>query len=96
MTAAQDIHIDLMHVLYVHSRVMGGGGGGGGGVITKYSRGAGTCMQGRRKQLAFGTAECSSVPTVLYNVLSPSNNVMESHMYEMSICMDVHNAIIYI
>ena len=34
MTAAQDIHIDLMHVLYVYSRVMGGGG-----VITKYSRG---------------------------------------------------------
>ena len=29
MTAAQDIHIDLMHVLYVYSRVMGGGGGGG-------------------------------------------------------------------
>ena len=28
MTAAQDIHIDLMHVLYVYSRVMGGGGGG--------------------------------------------------------------------
>ena len=24
MTAAQDIHIDLMHVLYVYSRVMGG------------------------------------------------------------------------
>ena len=41
MTAAQDMHIDLMHVLYVYSRVMGGGGGG---VITKYSRGAGTCM----------------------------------------------------
>ena len=40
MTAAQDIHIDLMHVLYVYSRVMGEGGG----VITKYSRGAGTCM----------------------------------------------------
>ena len=35
MTAAQDIHIDLMHILYVYSRVMGGGGG----VITKYSRG---------------------------------------------------------
>ena len=34
------IHIDLMHVLYIYSRVMGGGGG----VITKYSRGAGTCM----------------------------------------------------
>ena len=32
----QDIHIDLMYVLYVYSRVMG--------VITKYSRGAGTCM----------------------------------------------------
>ena len=30
MTAAQDIHVDLMHVLYVYSRVMGGGGGGGG------------------------------------------------------------------
>ena len=27
---AQDIHIDLIHVLYVYSRVMGGGGGGGG------------------------------------------------------------------
>ena len=39
MTAAQDIHIDLMHVLYVYSRVMGPGG-----IITKYSRGAGTCM----------------------------------------------------
>ena len=26
MTAAQDMHIDLMHVLYVYSRVMGGGG----------------------------------------------------------------------
>ena len=25
MTATQDIHIDLMHVLYVYSRVMGGG-----------------------------------------------------------------------
>ena len=24
---AQDIHIDLMHVLYVYSRMMGGGGG---------------------------------------------------------------------
>ena len=33
MTAAQDVHIDLMHVLYVYSRVMGGG------IITKYSRG---------------------------------------------------------
>ena len=43
MTAAQDIHIDLMHVLYVYNRVMGGGGGGE-GVITKYSRRAGTCM----------------------------------------------------
>ena len=32
MTAAQDMHIDLMHILYVYSRVMGG-------VITKYSRG---------------------------------------------------------
>ena len=41
MTAAQDMYIDLMHVLYVYSRVMGGGGGG---EITKYSRGAGTCM----------------------------------------------------
>ena len=28
MTAAQDIHVDLMHVLYVYSRV-----------ITKYNRG---------------------------------------------------------
>ena len=29
MTAAQDMHdiVDLMYVLYVHSRVMGGGGG---------------------------------------------------------------------
>ena len=37
MTAAQDMHIGLMHVLYI---------GGGGGVITKDSRegGAGTCM----------------------------------------------------
>ena len=34
MTAAQDIHINLVHVLYVYSRVMGGGG-----VTTKYSRG---------------------------------------------------------
>ena len=33
MTAAQDIHIDLMHVLYVYSRMMGGGGG-----ITKHSK----------------------------------------------------------
>ena len=24
----QDMHIDLMHVLYVYSRVMSGGGGG--------------------------------------------------------------------
>ena len=39
----QDMHIDLMHVLYVYSRVMRGGGGGG-GVLTKYSRGAGTCI----------------------------------------------------
>ena len=31
---AQDMHIDLMHVLYVYSRVMRGGG-----VLTKYSRG---------------------------------------------------------
>ena len=31
MTAAQDMHIDLMHVLYVYNRVMG--------VIIKYSRG---------------------------------------------------------
>ena len=37
---AQDMHIDLMHVLYVYSRVMIGGGG----VLTKYSRGAGTCI----------------------------------------------------
>ena len=36
----QDIHIDLMHVLYVYSRVMVGGGG----VNTKYNRGSGTCM----------------------------------------------------
>ena len=45
MTATKDIHIDLMHVLYVYSRVIGGGGGGGGGggVITKYSRGV-RCM----------------------------------------------------
>ena len=40
MTAAQDIHIDLMHVLYVYRRVMRGGGGGG-GVLTKYSKGRG-------------------------------------------------------
>ena len=33
MTATEDIHIDVMHVLYVYSRVMGGR------VITKYSRG---------------------------------------------------------
>ena len=39
MTAAQDIHIDLIHVLYVYCRVMGGGR-----IITKYTRGAGTCM----------------------------------------------------
>ena len=39
MTAVQDIHIDLIHVLYVYRRVIGGGWGGGGGVITKYSRG---------------------------------------------------------
>ena len=38
----QDMHIDLMHVLYVYSRVIRGEGGGG--VITKYSRGAGTSM----------------------------------------------------
>ena len=31
------MYIDLIHVLYVYSRVMGGGGG----VITKYSRGGG-------------------------------------------------------
>ena len=38
----QDMHIDLMHVLYVYSRVMRGEGGG---VLTKYSRrGVGTCM----------------------------------------------------
>ena len=35
---AQDMHVDLMHVLYVYSRVMRGG------VITKYSGGAGTCI----------------------------------------------------
>ena len=29
MTAAQDMHVNLMQVLYVYSRVMGGGGGGG-------------------------------------------------------------------
>ena len=29
MTAAQDMHVGLMHVLYVYSRVMGGGGGRG-------------------------------------------------------------------
>ena len=34
MTAVQDFHVDLMHVLYVYSRVMGGEG-----IITKYSRG---------------------------------------------------------
>ena len=28
--SAQDMHIDLMHVLYVYGRVMGGGGVGGG------------------------------------------------------------------
>ena len=33
MTATQDMHVDLMHVLYVYSRVMGGGGG----VITTYN-----------------------------------------------------------
>lgn len=44
----------------------------------------------------FGTAECSSVPTVLYNVLSPSNIVMESYMYEMFMRIHIHNAIIYI
>ena len=32
---AQDMRIDLMHVLYVYSRVMGRGGR----VLTKYSRG---------------------------------------------------------
>ena len=31
------MHVDLMHVLYAYSRVMGGGGGGGG--YNKYSRG---------------------------------------------------------
>ena len=42
----QDIHIDLMHALYVYRRVMGGGWGGWGvGISTKYSiGGAGTCM----------------------------------------------------
>ena len=35
MTAVQDMHVDLMHVLYVYSMVMGGGGG----INTKYSRG---------------------------------------------------------
>ena len=47
MTATQDIHVDLMHVLYVYSRVMEEGGGGANGgwvVITKHSRGTGTCM----------------------------------------------------
>ena len=34
MTAVQDMHVDLMHVLYVYSMVMGGGG-----INTKYSRG---------------------------------------------------------
>ena len=39
----QDMHIDLMHVLYVYSRVMRGEGGEG--VLTKYSRrGADACM----------------------------------------------------
>ena len=33
------MYIDLIHVLYVYSRVMGGGG-----VITKYSRGGGRYM----------------------------------------------------
>ena len=41
MYTTQDFHVDLMHVLYVYSRVMGGGGGG---AITKYSRGVDTCM----------------------------------------------------
>ena len=45
MTAVQDMHIDLMHVLYVYivyNRVMGVGG-----IITKYNRGAGTyCICG--------------------------------------------------
>ena len=44
MTATQDIHIDLKHVLYVYSRVMGGGGGGGGGYSQSIVGGSGTCM----------------------------------------------------
>ena len=44
MTAAQDIHVDLMHVLYVYSRVTGVWGRGSGVVITKHSKGAGVCM----------------------------------------------------
>ena len=43
MTAAQDMYIDLMHVLYVYSRVMGGGGGGG-GQLQSIVGGSGTCM----------------------------------------------------
>ena len=39
MSTVQDFHVDLMHVLYVYSRVMGGGG-----AITNYSRGVDTCM----------------------------------------------------
>ena len=33
MSTAQDFHVDLMHILYVYSRVMGGGGGGGEGGV---------------------------------------------------------------
>ena len=44
MTAVQDIHIDLMHVLYVYRRVMGGGGGGEGGLLKSIVGGSGTCM----------------------------------------------------
>ena len=42
MTAAQDMHIDLLHALYVYicSRVRGGGGGG----LQSIVGGSGTCM----------------------------------------------------
>ena len=36
---AQDMHIDLMHALYVYSRMMGGGGGG----LTKCCDNRGAC-----------------------------------------------------